>query len=126
MTEQPRAQQGMLRRVFHRLSADTRELEAEELQEDTQAVGATPVVRCGNRQVVVIYGVLRTVTLRPRAGTPTLEAQLFDGSGTVDLVWLGRRRIAGIEPGRQLIVRGRLTIYDGRRTIFNPEYELRV
>lgn len=123
--ETPARPAGLLRRALHRLAADARELDAEELQEDTAAAGATPVVRCGDRQVVCVFGVLRTVSLRPRGGAPTLEAQLYDGSGTVDLVWLGRRRIHGIEPGRQLVARGRLTVYDGRRTIFNPDYELR-
>ena len=116
---------GLLRRALRRLSADETELAAEELQEDTAAAGATPVARCGDREVVCVFGVLRMVTLRPRGGAPTLEAQLYDGSGSVYLVWLGRRRIAGIEPGRQLVARGRITVHEGRPTIFNPDYELR-
>jgi hypothetical protein len=43
----------------------------------------------------------------------------------VTLIWLGRRRIRGIEPGRSLVARGRLTRQDGRPTIYNPSYELR-
>jgi hypothetical protein len=115
---------GLLRRVLHRLSADTDELVAEELQEDTVAAGATPLVRCHDREVVCVYGVLKMATLRPRGGAPTLEAQLYDGSGSVWLVWLGRRRIGGIEPGRPLVARGRMTVHEGRPTIFNPDYEL--
>jgi hypothetical protein len=116
---------GLLRRVLHRLAADAAELDAEELQEDTAAAGATPVSRCCDGERVSVFGVLRMVMLRPRGGVPTLEAELYDGSGSVHLVWLGRRRIVGIEPGRQLVARGRLTVQDGRRTLFNPEYELR-
>jgi hypothetical protein len=116
---------GRLRRALHRLSADADQLDAEELQEDTAAAGATPVARCGNRDVVCVFGVLKMVTLKPRGGAPTLEAQLYDGSGSVYLIWLGRRRIAGVEPGRQLVARGRLTVHEGRPTIFNPDYELR-
>ena len=63
--------------------------------------------------------------LRPRAGVPTLEAELYDGTGSVLLVWLGRRRIGGIECGRSLTARGRLTVHDGRPTLYNAEYELR-
>jgi hypothetical protein len=73
---------------------------------------------------VRVAGTLRTVTLRPRGGVPALEAELYDGSGIVELVWLGRRRIAGVEPGVQLIARGRLTMFDGKQTIFNPLYDL--
>ena len=46
-----------------------------------------------------VCGTLRSVTLRPRAGVPALVAELYDGSGTVQVVWLGRRQIAG-HPGR--------------------------
>lgn len=70
-------------------------------------------------------GTLRTVTLRPRGGNPALEAELYDGTGVVNLVWLGRRRIAGIEPGRKLRAEGLVSVQDGRKVIFNPRYELR-
>ena len=116
--------EGALRRAFHRLSADTAELDDEQLQKDVVDRGAQPVSQCPNRQRVSVHGVLRTVTLRPRGGIPSLEAQLYDGTGTVELIWLGRRRIGGIEPGRSLVVNGLITSADGRRTMFNPLYEL--
>jgi hypothetical protein len=65
------------------------------------------------------------VTLRPRGGVPALEAELYDGSGLITLVWLGRRRIAGIEPGRAVKVVGRVGIHERRRIMFNPKYELK-
>ena len=46
-----------------------------------------------------LSGTLRTVTLRPRGGVPALEAELDDGTGVIIVVWLGRRRIAGIGAG---------------------------
>jgi hypothetical protein len=39
-------------------------------------------------------------------------------------VWLGRRRIPGIEPGRTLTAHGRFASFDGRQVIYNPRYEL--
>ena len=42
------------------------------------------------------------------------------------LVWLGRRAIPGIEPGRELNVRGRVALRDGRKVIYNPYYELEI
>ncbi len=74
---------------------------------------------------MTVTGTLRTVTLRPRAGVPALEAELFDGSAALDVVWLGRRSIVGIEPGRKLIASGRISMSRGRRVLFNPKYELR-
>ena len=77
-----------------------------------------------HREVVDVAGTLRHVTLRPRGSTPAMEAELWDGTGHVLLVWLGRRSIPGIEPGRKLVVHGRLTSMKGQRAIFNPAYEL--
>ncbi|GAB3802143.1 hypothetical protein GCM10027605_21010 [Micromonospora zhanjiangensis] len=71
-----------------------------------------------------ISGRLRTVVYTPRTNLPTLEADLYDGSDVVTLVWLGRRHITGVEPGRQLTVRGRLAVRDARKVIYNPYYEL--
>ncbi|NBM18751.1 OB-fold nucleic acid binding domain-containing protein [Streptomyces sp. GC420] len=113
------------RRLLDRLSSSQEELHSAELQEDAQAAGCTRIAECDDRQIVKVTGTLRTVTLRPRAGVPALEAELFDGSGALDVVWLGRRSIAGIEPGRRLIASGRISMSRGRRVLFNPKYELR-
>ncbi len=71
-----------------------------------------------------VTGRLRTVVYTPRTNLPTLEAELYDGSDLVRLIWLGRRHIAGIEPGRLITVRGRCAIQDNRKIIYNPHYEL--
>lgn len=99
--------------------------EARQLQVETAEAGCCPVALAADRQLVALHGTLRTVTLRPRGGVPALEAELYDGSGLITLVWLGRRRIAGIEPGRNLSVEGRIGVHDGTRVMFNPRYELR-
>ncbi|WP_136520169.1 MULTISPECIES: OB-fold nucleic acid binding domain-containing protein [Cellulomonas] len=106
--------------------ASQAEIEADEERADALAVpGCCAVDRLQDRTRASVSGVLRSVTLRPREGVPALEAELYDGSGTLDLVWLGRRQIAGIEPGRRLRVDGMVCRVDGRRTLFNPRYELR-
>jgi hypothetical protein len=77
-----------------------------------------------DRERVKLRGALRTVTLRPRGGVPALEAELSDGTGVIMVVWLGRRRIAGIEPGRAIEVEGRIGAHEGVRVMYNPRYEL--
>ena len=119
-------QPGRFKRALTRLTANPEELDAADARTDCAALGATEVTQCTFGTPVRLAGTLRSVVLRPRAGVPTLEAELFDGSGTVTLVWLGRRRIGGIEPGRLLIASGRLTRHEGRPTLYNPSYELRV
>lgn len=116
---------GRLRRALHRLTAREEDLEAEELQDEAVQAGATAVADCPLGDQVCVAGTVRNVVLRPLAGVPTLEAELYDGTGSVTLVFLGRRRIRGLDPGRSLIARGRLTKSDGRRTLYNPAYELK-
>jgi len=101
------------------------EIEAVEERAETRRQGTTAVADLVERRPAVVSGVLRSVTLRPRQGVLALEAALFDGSGTLDLVWLGRREIVGIEPGRRLRVSGFVCMAHGRPTMFNPRYELK-
>ncbi|MDQ1619770.1 MAG: hypothetical protein QOE19_2339 [Actinomycetota bacterium] len=116
---------GVLRRAVSRLATSAKVHEAEELQKGCVQLGATLVSDLQTHERVTVAGTLRTVTLRPRAGVPALVAELYDGSGSLSLVWLGRRRIPGIDPGRQVVAFGRVT-YDGELpVIFNPRYELR-
>ncbi|PWI41285.1 DNA-binding protein [Streptomyces sp. ICBB 8177] len=116
---------GRLRRIFDRLAPSQEDLHSQELRKDADSVGCTRIQDCQDRAVVTVTGTLRTVTLRPRAGVPALEAELFDGTAPLGVVWLGRRSIAGIEPGRRIIASGRVAIQRGRPVLFNPKYELR-
>ncbi|MFC7545531.1 OB-fold nucleic acid binding domain-containing protein [Plantactinospora sp. GCM10030261] len=113
-----------VRRLLRRLTASEAEIEAQELRKESAEAGGKPAGQCCRGEVVSISGRLRTVVYTPRTNLPTLEADLYDGTDVVTLVWLGRRHIAGIEPGRQLIVRGRVAVRDDRKVIYNPYYEL--
>jgi hypothetical protein len=119
------ARPGFVRRLLSRLAADPDELDDEDLKAAIPAHGATPIAQCQDREAVCVHGTLRTVTFRPRAGVPALQAELWDGTGSVTVVWLGRRTIPGIDPGRAIKLRGRITALSGQRVIYNPVYELR-
>ncbi len=122
---QPAGGRSVFRRALDRLTTTSEELEARDLLEESIDRGSTPVMRCTSGERVSVSGTIRALTLRPVGGVPALEAELFDGSGTLTLIWLGRRRIPGIDPGRSLSVHGRLTRQNGRAVMFNPAYELR-
>lgn len=111
---------------LRRLTADVHALDAVELQSDVARCAATPLGGLRRGEIATVTGRLRAVVYTPRETVPTLQAELFDGSAAIDLVWLGRRRIAGIEPGRTVMARGRVGVHDGRLAIYNPWYELRV
>ena len=124
MQVQGTERRGLVGRMLRGLSGSMDSQEAEDLQRDVEKAGCASIASHGDRDRVTLHGSLATVTLRPRGGVLALEAELYDGSGTVTLVWLGRRQIAGIGPGRQLTVHGRLGCSDGRKVLFNPRYEL--
>lgn len=116
-----------LKSALSHVLASQEEIAADEERLDSLAqTGCIAAATAGNRVQVALSGVIRSVILRPRQGVQAFEAELFDGSASVDLVWLGRRRIAGIEPGRRARIEGLVCQIDGRPTIFNPRYELRV
>ena len=114
---------GRLRRSLSKW-ADTDDMHARDLRQAYAETSQTTVAEAPHRERVVLQGTLRTVTLRPRGGVPALEAELSDGTGVVTVIWLGRRRISGIEPGRAIRVQGRIGTSEGHRVIFNPRYEL--
>lgn len=113
-----------LRTSISRWASSDRE-DARELRQDTRKAGLVTIREAPDREPVILQGTLKTVSLRPRGGVPALEAELYDGSGSVTVLWLGRRRIAGITPGRGIRVMGRIGVHDGHRVMYNPRYFLR-
>ncbi|MDF9717678.1 OB-fold nucleic acid binding domain-containing protein [Nocardioides sp. ChNu-153] len=99
--------------------------ETSDLRRDHGGEGRTCIGDAPDRERVQLFGILRTVTLQPRGGVPALQAELADGTGSLTLVWLGRRSIRGISAGRSISVTGRAGVQDGVRVMFNPRYELR-
>nr|WP_324130840.1 OB-fold nucleic acid binding domain-containing protein [Aeromicrobium sp.] len=71
-----------------------------------------------------LHGTLRSVEQRPIDGVTALEAELYDGSEPLTLIWLGRETIEGIEAGRTLTVHGRVGRRGQERVLYNPRYEL--
>ncbi len=116
---------GLLSRVTARLARTESEIEAKDLQEDTWRLGGTPIIDLVDRSEARVCGAVRSVTLRPRVNVPALVVEIYDGSKTLNLIWLGRRRIGGIAPGTYLSAQGRITFRHGIPTIFNPAYEIR-
>ena len=117
-------ERGAFRRMLRRLTSDVDALDADDLSENAERTGAHRASECACGQDVTVFGRLRSVEFCPQDADATLEAELFDGSEGVTLVWMGRRRIPGIEPGRTLRVRGRIAVRNGRKVIYNPFYEI--
>ena len=89
-----------------------------------RARGTIPIGDVQWRQRVRVAGRVRSVRVQPRAGTSNLECLLADDSGILLLVFQGRRRIPGIQPGARLVVEGMVGDWARRQAILNPDYEL--
>jgi RecG-like helicase len=107
-----------------RTTTPAEEHEARELLGRATSLGAQPIADVVSGVPVAVAGTVRSVTLRPATDTMRFEADLYDGTGHVTLIWLGRRRIAALNVGRFLVARGRVTDVNGHKAIYNPVYEL--
>jgi hypothetical protein len=110
--------------LLHRLTASASNLDAADLRDEVEQRSCVPTRELTRGSCVQVVGRLRAVVYTPSETVPTLEAELFDGTDSMDLVWLGRRRIAGVEPGRRIVARGRVGEHNHRKAIYNPWYEL--
>ena len=84
----------------------------------------TPIASLTPRHRTRVAGRVRAIRVQPWTGTPALECILADDTGSITLVFLGRREIAGVRPGTIMAVTGVAGQHHGMRAILNPEYEL--
>jgi len=115
---------GALRRLGERLTRSSHDFEAAELRRESADLGVVHIVDARPRTRVTVCGEVRSVTLRPREETPALDVEVWDGTESLHLVWLGRRRIAGIVPGIKVRATGRITTQRKLRVMYNPAYEI--
>lgn len=97
------------------------------LHGDSQLCGSfrpvVPVKDIVLRRPCVIQGRLkRTIAVKDLQG-PSFECVLDDNTGSVVLVFLGRRPVPGMLPGAVLLVQGTPGILDDRTAMINPLYE---
>jgi amino acid transporter len=83
----------------------------------------TPIGEASWRQKVTVEGRVRSVQLGAAAGR-SLEVQLFDETGGLRVLFMGRTQIPGVDCGSLLRVTGRVGEYRGHLAIANPRYEL--
>ncbi len=85
--------------------------------------GVLPIAAVRWKQRVTIEGRIKIVQVGTTAGK-SLEAQVFDATGGMRLLFFGRTRIPGIEPGSKVRVTGTVGEYKGHLALANPRYEL--
>lgn len=117
-----------LNRVIRKLSAHLTDpvevLDAAELAGCVHSTGCAQVRDVVRGDRVTLTGRVRTVLSGGAEDHLGVTAEVFDGTGSIDVCWLGRRAIPGIDTGRYIRVTGRVGTRGGRRVMFNPRYEL--
>ena len=114
----------VLRDRFSGLRSSREDIDALDEATSARRRGTMPVGELRARRRSEVSGVLRAITFRPSTDKPVLVGQLFDGTGSVDLVWIGRRSIAGIRPGTHLRAEGMVVAGHSRPTLSNPTYDI--
>ena len=107
-----------------RLGASVAELDRTRLQDRCRGLDVTPISEAPRRVPVRVGGEVKRVIVAPRNGVPNLEVMVGDGTGLLTAVFAGRRRIAGIEHGRAIVLEGVPVDLGDRAVIYNPAYTL--
>ncbi len=114
----------MLKSLRNRLNQSNEEIHAESLQARFEDHSCVAIGAAGERGSVRIRGEVSALQVVPRAGAPSLEVTVDDGTGRAVAVFTGRRRIGGLDPGRSLLVEGVARRDRGRLLMMNPRYTL--
>ena len=77
------------------------------------------------RERVILSGTIdETGTIRADL-SPVYRCVLTGAHGEVDLLFLGRAAIAGLNVGTRCRIEGTVTVYHGRLAVWNPRYQVR-
>ena len=85
-----------------------------------------PISGLPERGRVLCQGFIESVTYVPASQVASFTATVTDheGRGRLRVIWLGRRRVPGIDAGTEVRLQGMLTLREGIATMFNPRYEI--
>jgi hypothetical protein len=76
------------------------------------------------RERAQVEGRIRAVRVTPVSDSPSLECEVVDPTGGLAVLFYGRRKIAGIEPGARIRLDGMVGDFNGHLAMANPVYEL--
>jgi amino acid transporter len=95
-----------------------------EVRSVPRVAGTTPIGEATWRRRVRIAGRVTSVRVPTRTGTANLECTLSDGTGSILLVFQGRRQVPGLQQGAKLVAEGMVGAWNRRLAMLNPDYEL--
>jgi hypothetical protein len=83
-----------------------------------------PMVEARLRERIWVAGRILALRGKTDSDASNLECEIADGTGSLLLVFQGRRRIPGIAVGARLVAEGMVGSWRRRLAILNPDYEL--
>ncbi len=83
-----------------------------------------PMVTAKLRERIWVAGRILALRGKTEQDASNLECEITDGTGSLLLVFQGRRRIPGIAVGARLVAEGMVGSWSRRLAILNPDYEL--
>lgn len=111
-------------RLRRRLTATVDQLDAVRLQDRYAGLDVTRIEDVPLRRPVRVGGEVQETRIVPRAGSPSLEVAISDGSGRAYAVFTGTTRIPGLSLGRGVLIEGVARIERNRVILLNPAYTL--
>ncbi len=84
----------------------------------------TRIADVASRQRSTVAGRVKAFRVQPWGGNPALECTLADETGSITVVFFGRREIGGVRLGTIMTVTGVAGEHHGMRAILNPEYAI--
>lgn len=113
-----------LKDLKRRLTASADELDRGRLQLRYCDLGVSSIHSAPHRTPIRVCGEVQSLRVVPRAGSPSLEITVSDGTGKAVAVFTGRRRINGLDCGRGVVLDGVARTERGRLVLLNPAYTL--
>jgi RecG-like helicase len=114
-----------VKNLVNRLTKPVEETDREKLvQFCSQLEGVQSCDQLEPRRLARVVGEVSSVRIVPRAGAASLEVAVTDGRGVVTAVFFGRKKIAGLTPGRRVVIEGMVAPLSNRVFMYNPVYEL--
>ncbi|QPK82210.1 DNA-binding protein [Schaalia sp. ZJ405] len=98
--------------------------EAEDEDRTRSSRGTTAIRQVRDRQHATLFGSVLSMTYPPAGSTLSLAATLYDGTGSIELRWPGRRDIPGLSVGAHLEVEGTAGFQGDHLVIINPAYRI--
>lgn len=114
----------MLKGIRRKLTQSINEIEEERIGARFEDLDVVSIAEAPTRVPTQLAGEISGLQVVPRAGSPSLEITLTDGTGHASAVFTGRRRLGGVDIGRRIVLNGVARMENGRMILVNPGYTI--